>query len=128
MCMVRGAWERMGYMCMLSHSVMSNSVQPHDSSGGLIVHFISIKKLSFSFHYEMSEEFSNLSYNKVISFFCGLPSSAHCLHSIFNWVIMFFISVQSFLISDCSVFIIAYFCVINIISSQILLRIQIRSF
>ena len=32
MCMARGAWERMGYMCMLSHSVMSNSVQPHDSS------------------------------------------------------------------------------------------------
>ena len=32
MCMVRGARERMVYMCMLSRSVMSDSVQPRGSS------------------------------------------------------------------------------------------------
>lgn len=47
---------------------------------------------------------------------------------LFNRVIMFFISIQSFLILDCSVFITAYFCDINIIFSQILSRIQIRRF
>lgn len=59
-------------LCYLAHKVLL----------WMTILFINIKEPSFSFPYEMWKSLSNLFYNKLISFLCGLPSSAHCFHSI----------------------------------------------